>query len=389
MTSQLFTRSPDPYLRFGFFYPYASGGRGTLTVRSQVDLTDLATHRRLTRAAEEAGYDYLFLADKWDDRIPGSDAHPETVTLLFALALAGILTPLTERIGIISTVHTAFFTPTVVARQGAMLDALSGGRWGINVVSGNGQLEGYVARGAREADHDGRYRLADEFAGAVKAMWSGARIQHHGEYFDLDGQLPGPLPLQRPWPAIISAGASPAGMDLAAAHSDYLFIHGGLGEEMFREIKAGLNQRLAAHGRERESLKFQTNLFACVRETQAAADAELERAKSLVDLGVGRNRQLAYSARGATTSALAFGNPSSDEDVRDRMAGGQMLRMFSTPEVIAERLVELHANTDVRGVAVLFPGDRADEAQRFARFVFPLLQEAGVWVPPTERGYSW
>jgi alkanesulfonate monooxygenase SsuD/methylene tetrahydromethanopterin reductase-like flavin-dependent oxidoreductase (luciferase family) len=106
---QPFYRSDDGLLRFGFIYPNAEGGPGTLSAKAHGSLTDLASRRHLAAVVERAGFDYLFLADEWDDRIPGSAAHPEPVTLLFALALAGLLVPLTERIGIVSTVHTAFF----------------------------------------------------------------------------------------------------------------------------------------------------------------------------------------------------------------------------------------------------------------------------------------
>ena len=86
--STAFTRSTDRYLRFGFFYPHSIGGEGTLSMATSMNLGSIEQHRSLARTVEEAGFDYMFMADKWDDRILDSPLKAEQVTWLFAMPMS-------------------------------------------------------------------------------------------------------------------------------------------------------------------------------------------------------------------------------------------------------------------------------------------------------------
>ena len=78
---------------------------------------------------------------------------------LDATTVAAALATITQRLLLISTIHTAYqcVHPLFFAKIGATLDFISEGRWGPNFVAGISELN---ARhfGVPWRDHDERYR---------------------------------------------------------------------------------------------------------------------------------------------------------------------------------------------------------------------------------------
>jgi hypothetical protein len=83
------------------------------------------------RQAEELGIDHLLVAQRWwgtGEEIAGSSFDCIAMTAWYAAR--------TERIRLITAIHPRFFLPAPIAKWGASLDRLNGGRWSINVTSG-------------------------------------------------------------------------------------------------------------------------------------------------------------------------------------------------------------------------------------------------------------
>jgi FMNH2-dependent dimethyl sulfone monooxygenase len=80
------------------------------------------------------------------------------------LASAAATAPITKRLGLFSTAHITYrFHPLHIAKFGATIDHISGGRWGLNIVSGYSERE-MAAFGFRQPiGHDEAYDMADEF----------------------------------------------------------------------------------------------------------------------------------------------------------------------------------------------------------------------------------
>ena len=72
----------------------------------------------------------------------------------------------TKQLQLISTVHTAFFHPGVVARIGATLDQICKGRWTLNLVSGWAEND-FRMLDIPLIEHDARYRRSAEFVEVV------------------------------------------------------------------------------------------------------------------------------------------------------------------------------------------------------------------------------
>ncbi len=186
-------------------------------------LGDIRYYEELAQTAERGKLDAVFFADGHTvgNVEDGSPWFLEPLTALAAMSRA------TDRIGLISTVSSTFWTPFHAARLVASLDHISGGRMGWNVVTSMFDVEarnhGYTVMPA----HAERYGRADEFVEAVLNLWDSwtdealqfdragqyadpdqvQPIHHQGEYFRVDGPLNVPRPPQG-HPVLFQAGAS-------------------------------------------------------------------------------------------------------------------------------------------------------------------------------------
>jgi alkanesulfonate monooxygenase SsuD/methylene tetrahydromethanopterin reductase-like flavin-dependent oxidoreductase (luciferase family) len=103
------------------------------------------------RAAEELGIDYLLVAQRWW----GSGAEIEGSTY-DCVAMTAFYAAHVTRMRLITAIHPGFFLPAVIAKWGATIDRLTGGRWSINVTSGWHEAE-FGMFGADLLEHDERY----------------------------------------------------------------------------------------------------------------------------------------------------------------------------------------------------------------------------------------
>ena len=130
-------RRRDSSMRFGVFWPYSRTLIPSATIAERnPDVLELDNHIQLAQAAEAVGIDFALVADGYapasaeNSKIGFQDPSTNAVILAVPLLLA------TKHLGIISTMHTRFLHPVVIARLGAHLDWVGGGRWGWNVVNG-------------------------------------------------------------------------------------------------------------------------------------------------------------------------------------------------------------------------------------------------------------
>ena len=97
---------------------------------------DAAVLRRAAEVAEAARLDYLFFGD-W--LATGHDLEfrdPYLVARVDPISAITYLAGVTERIGLIATANTSYADPYTLARATASVDLLSGGRAGLNLVTG-------------------------------------------------------------------------------------------------------------------------------------------------------------------------------------------------------------------------------------------------------------
>ena len=154
------------------------------------------------------------------------------------------LAPLTRNVLLISTIHVLYgWHPLHIAKYGAVIDHISGGRWGLNVVTGYRQNESRMF-GQESFPHDQRYAMADEFTAVMKRLWTeDDNLDYVGKWYKTEGAFVAPKPVNG-LPVLVSAGSSPAGMDYATSHADIIFATSPTGGDPDKAC-ASLPERIA------------------------------------------------------------------------------------------------------------------------------------------------
>lgn len=370
-------------LSFGYFFPT---GRTNFLFSDEasrrVPDPSRATLTALARTAEEVGFDSLFIADNWSghQRVAEQFGHQSPAYNASLLAMAMLAS--TEHIGVISTIHTTHHKPAHVARMGATLDDFSGGRWGWNVVTGFSADEAALF-GEEFVEHDLRYTMAAEFVDIVLALWSDEEpIDVHGRFYRTRGRIKLPRPVQQPHPLLVSAGASPAGVEFAAKYCDQL-VTLAVQEEKLRQLDAQLAE-LTGGARTVAPTPFS---LAIVREGDG--EAEEEHARLLESLNREATFEIAGDVLGSIESARAMFDKMGEEQAALAFgSGGSVLQLIGTPQQVAEKLISIKQNTGSTNILINFPLWSDTELRTF-RPVLELLREAGVWSPPETRDHSW
>jgi alkanesulfonate monooxygenase SsuD/methylene tetrahydromethanopterin reductase-like flavin-dependent oxidoreductase (luciferase family) len=359
---------PDSSLRFGLFWPYSRTPiPSALVAQRNPDVMDLGNHVRLAREVEKAGLDFILLPDGYasgsDDASDIGFQDPSTHGVLWALPL--ILA--TERLGVLSTIHTTFVHPVQIARFGGHLDQLSGGRWGWNVVAGNRPVEARLFGFDDVPDHDVRYDMADEVVRVVDQLWANPRaIDHDGTHFHVHGRMRGPRPMARP--LLVSAASSARGRGFAAAYCEYLFASITKPADLV-EIRADLASKSASIGKTPPPVL----LFATVhvREEPGVAVREWEE----IEQSLHPSAQKAWAAQ--LSKATHGGKLNRDYPV-----------MLGTPKEVADQILDLQRQTGLSGFVLRMPFWAPHEAQLLG-LVLAELGRAGHWSPPSARDWSW
>jgi FMN-dependent oxidoreductase (nitrilotriacetate monooxygenase family) len=268
--------------------------------------SDAAILREVARLGEDAGLDYLFFGD-WlatgpdlEFRDPYLLARIDPVSAV--LYLAGV----TERIGLIPTVNSTYADPYATARAAASLDVLTGGRAGINLVTGAEPRAAANHGRDAHADNTDRYDRAEEFVRAIRLLWeswdddawiadaaAGVLIDPEGlrpaAFAGAHVRVEGPLNVARPPQGhlpIVHAGTSPRSRALAATEADLALI---AAPDLTAAIdaRAQLRGLAEASGRDPDELKVIVPALPVVAETDAAARAIVDRLLLLVPIDDG------------------------------------------------------------------------------------------------------
>lgn len=112
----------------------------------------------------------------------------------------------------------AFRHPAVLARQATSLDHASGGRFEVGLGWGSVPAELATFGVGSTEPRDRVSRLADSLA-VLRALWTGEKVDHAGEYFTLTGAMQQPAPL-RPIPLTIG-GVGKRTLALVKEYADW------------------------------------------------------------------------------------------------------------------------------------------------------------------------
>jgi alkanesulfonate monooxygenase SsuD/methylene tetrahydromethanopterin reductase-like flavin-dependent oxidoreductase (luciferase family) len=129
----------------------------------------------------------------------------------------------TQKSGVISTSHVMLNHPIIAAKQSAVIDHISNGRFTLNIVCGWNSPEMEMF-GAALQGHDERYDCAEEWITIVKRLWTeDDTFDFLGKFYNIKKGYLQPKPIQSAHPAIMNAGGSERGRHFATRHCDLAF----------------------------------------------------------------------------------------------------------------------------------------------------------------------
>ena len=374
-------------IRLGIFYPNARSIHvcAPKVVAENPDLFDYDVHRDLAQTAESVGFDYAFMADGWGSFGPAAYAGEYYDPIILSPLLAMHLLSATKRLRCISTVHTSFFHPLLIARIGGALDALSKGRWGINIVTGSGFGENLDKKAFGSMSSAQRYDRAAETMEILFKAWNNEKIELDGTYFQVDGRLVGPPASMKP--LIVSAGASDAGRQFAGKYADYIFMPGRTPREELVKRYADIKRIASECGRPADAVQLQVHASVVVRETAAEAKEYSNWIAENVDLEI--VAEYLNGVRGGISTYDDVYRSLGDLQMRQVGSVAGARKIHGSADEVADHIEMLYREFGCNGVAVSFPVWTTDEVKRFGELVMPRLKAKGIWVPPSEHNWSW
>lgn len=350
-------------MKFAHWVPNVSGGLVVSKVPQRTDW-GLDYNVKLVRIAEDAGFEYALTQIRFMGSYGAEYQHD---SLIFSAALLAN----TTRINIISAILPGIFHPGVVAKHGATADQIFNGRWCIHVASGWFRRE-FDALGVPWVEHDERYVRSREFVDILRGVWSEDDFDYDGKYWQIKDYTLKPKPLvlpDRPMPEVFQGGNSMAAQKMAAAVSDWYLMNGNTPEEHKAQID---NVRQMASDRGR-NVRFGVNAFIIARETEAEANAVLERIINGADVaGVDQFKEAVKEAGQATKDKVGMWVNSTSRDLV-QYNDGFKTNLVGTPEQIAERIVELR-KMGVDLILCCFLHFH-EETRFFGERVIPLVRE--------------
>ncbi|GAA4239305.1 LLM class flavin-dependent oxidoreductase [Actinomadura meridiana] len=177
--------------------------RFSINIPNFGDFADVRTVARIASAAEDAGWDALFVwdhvvHDKIERKIFGDPWMLLTGAALATtrIKLGTLVTPVPRR------------RPQQLARQVATLDAVSGGRVIFGAGLGGPVADEYGAFG-EPTDRVVLAERLDEGLELLARFWTGDPVTHHGTHYQVDDVALLPATVQRPRPPVWIAGFWP------------------------------------------------------------------------------------------------------------------------------------------------------------------------------------
>lgn len=414
-------------MKLGMFY-WPGGGQHMAAWRHpdarpgfDVDVRNIID---LARLSERGLFDLFFMADSlsfWRGSLEAM-SHDAAGSWIEPFTVMATVAQHTKHLGLVCTATTTYEQPYLLARRFAGLDLASGGRAGWNLITSN---NANVAKSFGHEEHvekSKRYRMAREFAHVVRGLWNswgeGAFVRdqasgvffdpdrlfvldHAGEFFKVLGPLIVP-PSPQGEPVLVQAGASDEGRELAAATAEVVFAaqqHLDVAQAFYADVKG----RMAAYGRDPDSLKIMPGLTYFVAPTREQAQAEFDELQKLIDPVMGLALlsqrmdfdfsrydandpapQVPVTARGGSRAQLvneliAKNLGMTLRDLYERFAGARGHGLvIGSPKDVADHMEQWVSEKACDGFNMMPPLYPRD-LERFVDLVVPELQRRGLY----------
>ncbi|HEX5939457.1 MAG TPA: LLM class flavin-dependent oxidoreductase [Dehalococcoidia bacterium] len=322
--------------------------------------------RQVIRAAESSGFSEILIPTG-----TSNDSFSASAPMIESWTIASALAPATETIRLLVAVNPSCHKPGAFARQAATLDQLIGGRISVNLVAG-----GSAANPEERAlDHAARYTRLGEFAQVVSSMWTEPATTFTGSFYNLDGALAEPKPVQDGGIPLYLGGASDQARELAARYINTYLMWG----EPPAAIAERVNDMKARAARFKRTMRFGLRIHVIVRDSQGQAREAAAELLRYADPRVENDRSREFDNFDSIGQARMLGVPAGPDDwVSDvlwagirRVRGGAGTALVGTPQQVADALAEYVEAGVTYFILSGYP--HLEEAARVGREVVPLV----------------
>lgn len=349
-------------MEIGVFIPIGNNGWLLSETAPQYKPT-FELNKEIVLKAEQYGFDFALSMIKlrgFGGKTEFWDHNLESFTLMAGLAAV------TSKIRLFATSATLVMPPAIVARMASTIDSISGGRFGLNVITGWQKPE-YDQMGMWPGDEyfSKRYAYLGEYVQVLRELWATGQSDFKGEFFTMNDCRLSPQPQADM--KIICAGQSDAGLAFTAKYADYNF---GFGKGVNTPTAfASLNTRLKAATDKTGRPVASYLLFMIIAEdTDEAARAKWEHIKAGADEGaiawLGQQGAVDKSS-GADTNVRQMADPTSAVNINM----GTLVGSYAN---VARMLDEVASVPGTGGVLLTFD-DFVEGVTKFGERVQPLM----------------
>ncbi len=351
-------------MQLGVFIPIGNNGWLISTTSPQYK-PSFDLNKTIVQKAEGFGFDFALSMIKFHGFGGPSqfwDYNLESFTLMSGLAAV------TTRIQLFATCAVLMMPPPITARMAVTIDSISGGRFGVNMITGWQRRE-YTQMGIWPGSehYKRRYEYCAEYVDIMQDLWTTGRSDRKGDFFKMDDCRCLPMPSARI--PIICAAQSDAGTKFAAEYADYNFC-ASFGYNAPTAVGPSVARLVAANKAAGRNCGALILTMIIADETDAAAEAKWEHYKAGTDL-----EALAYR------DAQAEDDPTTDiyaQPHRRKILGTNKLPtnqgvLVGSYAKIAAMLDELSEVPGVSGVMMTFD-DFVIGMEQFGTRIMPLMR---------------
>jgi pyrimidine oxygenase len=328
----------------GVFIPIGNNG-WLISTTSPRYMPSFELNKRIVQRAEYYGMDFALsmiklrgfggVSEFWDYNL-------ESFTLMAGLAAV------TSKIKLFASTAVLTLPPAMVARMATTIDSISGGRFGVNIVSGWQKAE-YDQMGLWPGDayFGYRYDYSTEYVQVMKELWKNGASNFKGKHFTMDDCRMKPTPKGEV--KLVAAGQSPVGMAFAATYCDYNFILGSGCNTP--KAHAELNQQLVdAVAKTGRDVGAYVLFMVIADETDELAQAKWKKYKDGVDV-----EALAWMAdQGAQDKSAAKSSTATKINLPEQAVNFNMGALVGSYANVARMLDEAATVAGTKGIMLTF-----------------------------------
>ena len=317
-------------MRFGLFIP--QGWRHDLVGIEPADqwkvMNDLAL------AADAGPWESLWVYDHFHTvPVPTDEATHEAWSLMAAFAA----TTRRIRLGQMCTCM-AYRNPAYLAKVAATVDIISGGRLEMGIGAGWYEHE-WRAYGYGFPDAPTRLRMLREGVEIMHQAWTTGTATLDGEFYQVDGAIVRPLPLQGRIPMWIAGGGEKVTLKIAAQYAQYTNFNGGA--EAFTHKSELLRGHCATVGTDFDAIVRSSNFNTIIGSTEAEVQSRIDAIEARMSGPLGEQKAAQYVAQYRSPAAVGealVGTPEQVvETLQQRRALGLGYSIHNFPESAYDR----------------------------------------------------